>query len=130
MIKGSRKFESERTGHPHTLSASPRSKMSQVRCARELAIDYLWTRSNDCDRPSAFVGTDPGLRPVQEIAVPLAAALERARLGLEIDIRQAAAAQVAFRPFEVIQQAPGEVAFHRHARVARSAHRLQVAFEV
>jgi hypothetical protein len=55
-----------------------------------------------------------------EGAVPLAALLDDAALRCVVDVGQAEAAQVAFRPFEVIQQAPGEIAFDLAARAIAS----------
>ena len=54
----------------------------------------------------------------------------RALLSLEIHMDQAEAAYVAFGPFEVIQQAPGEVALERNALVHRRLRGEQVSRQV
>src|SRR3546814_17323040 len=48
------------------------------------------------------------------VAVEMRAVLERARLGLEIDMDDAEALGIAERPFEIVEQRPQHVAAHVH----------------
>src|SRR5450755_2735735 len=49
-----------------------------------------------------------------EGCVPVAALLDDALLGWEVDVDEAEARTIALRPLEVVQQGPGEVAFNRN----------------
>src|SRR5471032_11900 len=73
---------------------------------------------------------DSVLCVAQEGAVPLATLLEDAALRRVVDVGQAEAAQIAFRPFEVVQQAPGEIALDVAAGGDGVAHGGQVADQV
>src|SRR3546814_2968798 len=54
------------------------------------------------------------------VAVEMRAVLERARLGLEIDMDDAEALGIAERPFEIVEQRPQHVAAHVHPPRDRS----------
>jgi len=65
-----------------------------------------------------------------ELAVPVATIFDHAALGFEVDVHDAKAARKAPRPFEVVQQRPGEVAAQRDASLQCGGRGLQVACQV
>ena len=54
---------------------------------------------------------ETGLALAQPVAEPVAGAFDGAELGFEVDVYEAEAGFVAFRPFEIVHEGPGEVAF-------------------
>src|SRR5262245_18680593 len=64
------------------------------------------------------------------LAVPAERVLRRAALRREIDVDQPEALAVTLRPFEVVEQAPREVAAHVGAARARERELTEVALHV
>ena len=82
-------------------------------------------------QPPACMDHEPDLRCLpQEVAIPRATLFQAALLGGEVDVHQAKTARVPFRPFEVVHQCPGEIAFDGHAPGARLMHRQKMALKI
>src|SRR5689334_19755534 len=62
-----------------------------------------------------------------DILIPVKRVLRRALLRLEIDVYQPEALPEAFRPLEVVHQAPGKIAAHISAAAARTGELAQIA---
>src|SRR5689334_23555993 len=62
-----------------------------------------------------------------DLPIPVKGVLGRALLRLEIHVNQAEALTIAFRPLEIVHQAPGKIAAHISAAAARAGELAQIA---